>query len=292
MECVNKKETQSDWGALEDIKERLNRIEQTQQTLLQHQMELELEMVCNNCGRTIPEGSETCTYCSATKDEDFMEDDRDYDRRREEEYDEPQGSSGRRSRRDYDDRSFDDDDDWEYSRRRGRSVDDLERDLMDFGNIERIPVRERRRDYVDWDGGSEDWNVYDNYDPTPGSRRTYRDNYDPSPTAQGAQPRSPEVEGPPPPCPSCYRPLTYVQQYDAYYCKPCNGYLDMSTKKLVKVESQEERKRGSSKRFKDSDQKLEDVVSYIEYDPDKEPRRAEPGKGKKKKGIFGFGKKK
>ena len=67
----------------------------------------------------------------------------------------------------------------------------------------------------------------------------------------------------------------------------------MSTRKLVRVEAKEERGRSSSRKYKDSEQKLEDVVTYIEYDPDKEPKR-EPlgkGKGKKKKGLFGFGKK-
>ena len=61
--------------------------------------------------------------------------------------------------------------------------------------------------------------------------------------------------------------------------------------KLVKVGPSRD-KRKSSKRFTDSGQKLEDVVSYIEYDPDKEPPRGpSPGKGKKKGGLFKFGKK-
>jgi len=284
MECVVKQEAvpsqPMDATALEEIKRRLDQIEDTQQRLLQHQMEMELEMVCNKCGHTIPEDSETCTFCSkGPEDEDFVADDRDY-------------------------------------RRQSSREPMVEDDFMDFSNIERIPVQERKRtvewdeedsynnnenvedwggnDYGDYDPKGEYGGVTDNYDPTPGARRrqpSSRGGYDPTPQPNYDQePQTPQ--GPPPQCPNCYRPLEYVNQYDAYFCRNCMGYLDMATRKLVKIGPSGENKKRSSKRYQESAQKLEDVVTYLEYDPDKDPKKGQGGqRGKKKKGLFGFGKK-
>lgn len=262
MECINRQETASvatpsgaDWSSLEEIKNRLSKIEETQQLLLQHQVEMELEMVCNKCGRTIPEDSETCTFCSGEEEDDFVVDEKDYERKKTvEEY----GSE----------------------------------DLADFVKFERMPPQQDN--YYGDDGYYDRGGRWDEYDrgrrePSRSGYTGVSDNYDPSPKAGWTEPQ--QQQGPPPTCPNCYRPLEYVNQYDAFFCRNCVGYLDMSNGKLVKVGPSKE-KRKSSKRFKNSGQKLEDVVSYIEYDPDKDPRRgAGAGKGKKK-GLFKFGKKK
>jgi hypothetical protein len=266
MECINRQETAAvatpsgaDWSSLEEIKNRLSKIEETQQLLLQHQMEMELEMVCNKCGRTIPEDSETCTFCSGEEPDDFVVDEKDYARKRTgEEF----GSE----------------------------------DLADYVKFERIPKQQDNyyRDDGYYDRGGGGWDEYDrgrrdSYDSSASGYTGVSDNYDPSPKQGWEEPQ--QQQGPPPTCPNCYKPLEYVDQYDAFFCRTCVGYLDMSNGKLVKVGPSKEKKR-SSKRFKDSGQKLEDVVSYIEYDPDKEPRKgAGAGKGKKKGGLFKFGKK-
>jgi hypothetical protein len=258
MACVVKEEPGGGVEAdlLNDIRKRLTEIEQTQQKLLQYQMEMDLELVCNKCGKTLPEDSEVCTFCTE-QEEDFVVDERDYETRKS---GDELGNHGIEDLSEALNTSQPPRDDYYNRPRRGFNEDD---------------------DYLRRD--------YDRGDDYYGRRPSISDNYDPTPSKKGSARAPAQGDGPPPPCPKCFRPLKFITQYDAYYCSSCSGYLDNSTGKIVGVEGRGEKKKGS-KRFSDADQKLEDVVSYIEYDPDREPVKA-MDKEKKKKGLFGFGKK-